>query len=226
VSIVAAGRVGSTLAYSLVVERSAGEIVLVDVDHPRAEGVAKDIAHAVPFGVPTVVTSGGYDACRDSDIVAITSGVAQKPGESRLDLVGKNIDIYREIVPQLERVAPNAVVVVVSDFECYVILIDLVVVLAPRVGPLPYRLAEAGGMTTTRSARRSPLARGARPRRVGSSSSEPVARNVLCRRGAMGRSRQMGLRQRLVAGGDGGHATTRTKLSTDARRRSVLLSPR
>ncbi len=115
VSIIGAGMVGSTLAYSLVVERVVGEVVLVDINHDRAEGEAKDIAHAVPFSAPTVVTSGDYEACRNSDIIVITSGVAQKPGETRLDLVGKNVDIYREIVPQVERVAPDAIVVILSN---------------------------------------------------------------------------------------------------------------
>lgn len=107
--------VGSTLAYSLVVERAAGEVVLVDINQDRAEGEAKDIAHAVPFSAPTLITAGDYEACRGSEIVVITSGVAQKPGETRLDLVGKNVEIYRDIVPKLERVAPDAIIVVLSN---------------------------------------------------------------------------------------------------------------
>jgi L-lactate dehydrogenase len=115
VSIVGAGMVGSTLGYSLVVERVAGEVVLVDINQARAEGEAKDIAHAAPFGAPTVVTAGDYEACRNSDIVVITSGVAQKPGETRLDLVAKNVHIYRDIVPKLERVASDATVLILSN---------------------------------------------------------------------------------------------------------------
>jgi len=115
VSIIGAGMVGSTLGYSLVVERVASEVVLVDINQDRAEGEANDIAHAVPFSAPTVVTSGDYEACRNSDIVVITSGVAQKPGETRLDLVGKNVDIYRDIVPKLERVASDAIVLILSN---------------------------------------------------------------------------------------------------------------
>jgi len=107
--------VGSTLGYSLVVERVAGEVVLVDIDQNRAQGEAKDIAHAVPFSAPTLVTSGDYEACRNSDIVVVTSGVAQKRGETRLDLVGKNVDVYRDIVPKLERVASDAVVIILSN---------------------------------------------------------------------------------------------------------------
>jgi L-lactate dehydrogenase len=115
VSIIGAGMVGSTLGYSLVVERVAGEIVLVDINQARAEGEAKDIAHAAPFSAPTVVTAGDYEACRDSDIVVITSGVAQKPGETRLDLASKNVEIYRDIVPRIEGVAPDAVILVLSN---------------------------------------------------------------------------------------------------------------
>ncbi|MBI5538220.1 MAG: L-lactate dehydrogenase [Deltaproteobacteria bacterium] len=115
ISIIGAGMVGASLAYSLVVERVAGEIVLVDVNRDRAEGEAKDIAHAVPFSAPTLITSGDYDACLASDVVVITSGVAQKVGETRLDLVGKNVAIFREILPRLERVAPNAILLIVSN---------------------------------------------------------------------------------------------------------------
>jgi L-lactate dehydrogenase len=115
VSIIGAGMVGSSLGYSLIVERAASEVVLLDVNRDRAEGEAKDIAHAAPFGAPTLVRSGGYDDLRGSDVVVITAGVAQKPGETRLDLVGRNVSIYRDIVPKLERAAPDCVVLVVSN---------------------------------------------------------------------------------------------------------------
>ena len=115
VSIIGAGRVGATIGYSLVVERVAGEVVLVDIDTDRAEGEAKDIAHAVSFSAPTLVTSGDYEACRNSDIVVITSGAAQKPGETRLDLAGRNVDVYRDILPKLERVASDAILLILSN---------------------------------------------------------------------------------------------------------------
>jgi L-lactate dehydrogenase len=115
VAIIGAGMVGATLGYSLVVESVAGEVVLVDINQDRAQGEAKDIAHAVPFGAPTVVTAGDYEACRNSDLVVITSGVAQKPGQTRLDLVGKNVEILRDIVPKIERVASDAIILVLSN---------------------------------------------------------------------------------------------------------------
>jgi len=107
--------VGSTLAYSLVVERVAGQIVLTDIDLDRARGEARDINHALPFSAPTTVISGDTPDCAGSDVVVITAGAAQKAGESRLSLVERNVDIYRKIIPGLTEVAADAVILIVSN---------------------------------------------------------------------------------------------------------------
>ena len=115
ISIIGAGMVGSSLGYTLIVEHVAGEVVLVDINKDRAEGEAKDIGHTVPFGAPTQVRAGDYEECRDSDVIVITAGAAQKPGESRLTLVDRNVKIYRDIVPRLVEVASGAIIIVVSN---------------------------------------------------------------------------------------------------------------
>jgi L-lactate dehydrogenase len=115
ISIIGAGMVGSTLAYSLIVERLAGEVVLVDIDRERAEGEAADIGHALPFSAPTRVFAGDYDDCRGSDVIVITAGAAQGPGESRLVLTDRNVKIFKDIVPQLVKAASDAIILIVSN---------------------------------------------------------------------------------------------------------------
>lgn len=115
VSIIGAGMVGASLGYTLIVERVAGEVVLVDVNKDRARGEAMDVNHALPFSSPTKVTSGDYADCHGSDVVVLTAGVAQKPGESRLDLVARNVAIVKNIVPQLMAVCPNAILLLVAN---------------------------------------------------------------------------------------------------------------
>lgn len=115
VSIIGAGMVGASLAYTLVVERVAGEIILVDVNQARAQGEARDMSHALPFAAPTRVASGGYADCRNSDVIVITAGAAQEPGESRLALTKRNFQIYKEIVPRLADAAPESILLVVSN---------------------------------------------------------------------------------------------------------------
>ncbi len=115
VSIIGAGMVGSSLAYTLIVRRTAGDVVLVDINKDRALGEAMDIQHALPFSAPTEVIAGDYDDCGDSDVIVITAGLAQKPGETRLDLVGRNVEIFKDIVPRLVAVAADAIILIVSN---------------------------------------------------------------------------------------------------------------
>jgi L-lactate dehydrogenase len=144
VSIIGAGMVGSSLAYSLVVERVASQIVLLDINRRRAEGEAMDINHAVPFSAPTTVLSGDYEDCRDSDVIVITAGLAQAPGQTRLDLVGRNVTIFRDIVPKLVGVAQNAIIVIVSN------PVDVLTYATVRISGLPKeRIVGAGTILDT-----------------------------------------------------------------------------
>jgi L-lactate dehydrogenase len=86
VAIVGVGAVGSTLAYALMIQGQADEIVLVDVNRAKAEGEAMDLGHGVPFVRPVEVRAGDYADCASAEIVIITAGAASQAGESRLDL--------------------------------------------------------------------------------------------------------------------------------------------
>jgi L-lactate dehydrogenase len=91
------------------------EIVLVDLNRARAEAEANDISHAVPFAHPLVVRAGDYSDLTDAQVVIIAGGVAQKPGETRLQLLQRNRDVFRQIIPSVLRHAPDAVLLVVSN---------------------------------------------------------------------------------------------------------------
>ncbi|MCA9132447.1 MAG: L-lactate dehydrogenase [Planctomycetales bacterium] len=115
VSIVGSGFVGSTAAYALVMQGIGREIVLVDRDRGRATAEAADIAHAVPFAQPLNVRAGDYADLAGSRVVIIAAGVSQKPGETRLQLLQRNADVFRDCVPQVIEHAPQAVLLVASN---------------------------------------------------------------------------------------------------------------
>ncbi len=115
ISIVGAGFVGSTIAYTLSMRGTASDIVLVDVNKKRAEGEAMDIEHGMPFLATTEIKAGDYPETKDSDIVVITAGTNQKPGETRMDLISRNAAIMRDVVSQVAPQSPNALLVIVSN---------------------------------------------------------------------------------------------------------------
>jgi L-lactate dehydrogenase len=115
VAIVGVGLVGSTYAYSLLLSGIASEIVLIDVNHERAEGEAMDLNHAVPFAHPTKICAGNYSDCEGAAITLIAAGVGQKPGESRLDLVKRNVAIFRQVVPRVAEANPEGIIVVATN---------------------------------------------------------------------------------------------------------------
>lgn len=114
--IIGAGAVGATTAYTIMCGGLFNEIVLIDVDRDKAEGDALDMSHGVSFVKPVNVYSGTYEDCKDADIVVITAGAAQKPGETRLSLVRRNTDIFKNIVSRLmENVPDDVILLVVSN---------------------------------------------------------------------------------------------------------------
>src|SRR5436190_4036693 len=115
IGIVGSGMVGSTSAYALVMSGVGREIVLVDISRARAEAEANDIYHAVPFAHPLNVRAGDYSDLTGACVVVIAGGVAQKPGESRLQLLQRNADVFGQIVPSVLRYAAEAVLLVVSN---------------------------------------------------------------------------------------------------------------
>lgn len=115
ITIIGAGQVGSTIAYALTLKQLASEILLIDIAKDRAMGEAMDIRQGTPFIGPVYVHDGDYSDAKDSDIVVLTSGVARKPGQSRLELAQTNVDITKSIIPQITKVAPNALYVIVAN---------------------------------------------------------------------------------------------------------------
>jgi L-lactate dehydrogenase len=115
IGVVGCGLVGSTSAFALVMRGIGREIVLVDLNHSRAEAEANDIFHAVPFAHPLMIRAGDYADLKDCRVVVIAAGVAQKPGETRLELLQRNAAVFGQVVPTILRHAPEAVLVVVSN---------------------------------------------------------------------------------------------------------------
>ena len=115
VGIIGSGLVGSTAAYALLMRGIGREIVLVDRNTARAQAEADDILHAVPFAHPLRVSAGDYPDLVGSRVVIITAGVAQRPGETRLELLGRNAAVMRQVVPQILTHAPNAVLLVATN---------------------------------------------------------------------------------------------------------------
>lgn len=115
IGIVGCGMVGSASAFALVMNGVGREVVLVDVNHSRAEAEANDIYHAVPFAHPLTVRAGGYPDLADAQVVVLAGGVAQQPGETRLQLLQRNADVFRQIVPSVLQYAPKAVLLVVTN---------------------------------------------------------------------------------------------------------------
>jgi L-lactate dehydrogenase len=115
VGIVGSGFVGATAGYALVMQGVGREIVLVDKNSARAAAEADDIRHAVPFAHPLEVRAGGYGDLAGCRVVVLCAGVGQKPGETRLHLLQRNAEVFREIVPAILNHAPKAVLVVATN---------------------------------------------------------------------------------------------------------------
>ncbi len=108
--IVGAGYVGSTTAFTIMLGGFFSDIVIIDINKAKAEGDALDIAHGVSFVKPVKVRAGDYTECTDADIVIITAGANQAPGESRLDLLKKNVEITKDVVENIMKYAPKDVI--------------------------------------------------------------------------------------------------------------------
>ncbi len=115
ISIIGTGSVGSTIAYTLTVMGLASEIVMIDINNEKALGEALDIRQGTPFCSPTTIYAGDYRDAENSDIVILTSGIARKPGQSRLELAQTNVNITKSIIPEIEKYAPNATYIIVSN---------------------------------------------------------------------------------------------------------------
>lgn len=124
-AIIGCGFVGTSIAFSLVQKGIFSELVLIDANEKKAEGEAMDLSHGLPFTKPMEIKAGGYEDIADCAMIIITAGANQKPGETRLDLVHKNVEIYKSIIPKIVEKNQEATLFIVSnpvDIMTYVAL--------------------------------------------------------------------------------------------------------
>ena len=129
--IIGCGFVGSASAFSLMESGLFRELVLIDADKKRAEGEAMDISHGIPFSKPMKIYAGDYDSIKDAGIIIITAGANQQPGETRLDLVKKNINIFKSIIPDIKKRDFNGILLIVAN------PVDILTYVAVKLSGLP-----------------------------------------------------------------------------------------
>ena len=115
ITIIGAGSVGSTIAYTLSTQDIASEIVMIDINKQKVEGEVMDIIQGTCFRDPISIVAGDYEDAKDSDIVIITSGIARRPGQTRIELAQTNVNILKSITPEIVKEAPNALYIIVSN---------------------------------------------------------------------------------------------------------------
>lgn len=114
-AMIGCGFVGSSSAFTLMQSGLFSELILIDANQARAEGEAMDLSHGLPFAHPMQIRAGGYDDIGDCALIIITAGAGQKPGETRLDLVHKNVAIFKSIIPEIVKRNQDAILLVVSN---------------------------------------------------------------------------------------------------------------
>lgn len=143
-AMIGCGFVGAASAFALMQSKLFTDLILIDADHDKADGEAKDIAHGVPFAGPMNVTAGTYDDIVDAGIIIITAGANQKPGETRLDLVQRNVQIFRSIIPEIVSRGCGGILVIVSN------PVDILTYVAQRLSGFPeHRVIGSGTILDT-----------------------------------------------------------------------------
>ena len=144
IAVIGCGFVGSASAFSLMQSGLFSEMVLIDQDQEKAEGEAMDISHGASFGRPMKIYAGNYDDIVDAAIIVITAGAGQKPGESRLDLVYKNVGIFKNIIPQIVKRDCRGILLIVAN------PVDILTYVALKISGLPEnRVIGSGTMLDT-----------------------------------------------------------------------------
>lgn len=114
-AVIGCGFVGSASAFALMESSLFSELVLIDADKNKAEGEALDISHGLPFAKPMQIYAGDYKDISDAAVIIVTAGAGQKPGETRLDLVRKNVDIFKSIIPEIAKYNSEGILLVVAN---------------------------------------------------------------------------------------------------------------
>ena len=131
VAMIGCGYVGAASCFSIMESGLFSEMVLIDANKEKAEGEALDIAHGLPFSKPMKIYAGDYDDIVDASIIIISAGANQKPGETRLDLVKKNVAIFGQIMPEIAKRNVEGVILVVAN------PVDILTTVAQRLSGLP-----------------------------------------------------------------------------------------
>ena len=131
VGIVGCGLVGSSGAYAIALAGAANALILIDLSIKLAQAHAEDIMHAIPFGEPMRVTAGDYSLLRGAEIVILSCGVAQREGETRLQLLERNVQVFQTVVPQVLRYAPDTILLFVSN------PVDIMTTVVTKIADLP-----------------------------------------------------------------------------------------
>lgn len=130
-AMIGCGFVGSASAFALMQSGLFSELVLIDANHDKAEGEAMDIAHGLPFAGQMKIYAGDYDDIVDAAVIIVTAGAAQKPGETRLDLVNKNVNIFKSIIPEIAKRNYKGILLIVAN------PVDILTYTAVRLSGLP-----------------------------------------------------------------------------------------
>ena len=129
--MVGCGFVGSASVFALMQSGLFTEIVLIDADKNKAEGEAMDISHGIPFARPMKIYAGDYDDAADAAIIIVSAGAGQKPGETRLDLVHKNVSIFKSIIPEIAKRGFDGILLIVAN------PVDILTQVAIKLSGLP-----------------------------------------------------------------------------------------
>ncbi len=152
-AVVGAGSVGVAVAYAATIDRLADEIALYDLDGARAEAEALDLSHGLQFvGGGRVLGGDDIELCRGADLVVVTAGAAQRPGDTRLDLAANNVALLERLLPQLVRVAPDALFLLITN------PVDVVTFVAQEISGLPHARVIGSGTVLDSSRLRHNLA--------------------------------------------------------------------
>lgn len=153
ITVIGAGSVGAAITNDIMIQGIASEILLIDINKDKAFGEALDIYQGAPFCSPAIVRSGDYCDAVGSDIVIITSGVPRKPGQTRLELAQTNVNILKQITPQIVQYAPDAIYILVSN------PVDILTYVFHKISGLPERQIIGSGTVLDTSRLQSELAR-------------------------------------------------------------------
>jgi L-lactate dehydrogenase len=138
-AIIGTGQVGMACAYSMLIQNTLDEMVLIDMNAEKLEGEVMDLLHGLPFVEPIAIRAGTLADSKDADVVIVTAGAKQKPGESRLDLVNRNVEIFNDLIPEIVKHCPQAILLIVTN------PVDIMTYVSLKLSGLPSSMVLGSG---------------------------------------------------------------------------------